>query len=239
MLDAETEFLQEIRTVSSEKQIWIKTSEVLRAKDYSKLAKLIDISKDFAKGMLISNVETYSFLKYHDYAGMIALNYHVYTWNQEALKFWEGKSQSFLMPVECNIHEWKKLQSEKAEYLCYGKIPMMVTANCIRKTKGTCRNRGVSFADSITDRYQANLQVQTNCNYCYNVIYNSVPNSLHQYLEQIEKLEGRGIRLDFTTESEQEMQQILEAYAEYMTSGSTDFSFLKDYTTGHYKKGAL
>ena len=239
LLDAETEFLQEIRTVSSEKQIWIKTSEVLRAKDYSKLAKLIDISKDFAKGMLISNVETYSFLKYHDYAGMIALNYHVYTWNQEALKFWEGKSQSFLMPVECNIHEWKKLQSEKAEYLCYGKIPMMVTANCIRKTKGTCRNRGVSFADSITDRYQANLQVQTNCNYCYNVIYNSVPNSLHQYLEQIEKLEGRGIRLDFTTESEQEMQQILEAYAEYMTSGSTDFSFLKDYTTGHYKKGAL
>ena len=239
LLDAETEFLQEIRTVSSEKQIWIKTSEVLRAKDYSKLEKLMDISKDFAKGMLISNVETYSFLKYHDYAGMIALNYHVYTWNQEALKFWEGKSQSFLMPVECNIHEWKNLQNEKAEYLCYGKIPMMVTANCIRKTKGACRNRGVSFADSITDRYQANLQVQTNCNYCYNVIYNSVPNSLHQYLEQIEKLEGRGIRLDFTTESEQEMQQILEAYTEYMTIGSTDFSFLKDYTTGHYKKGAL
>lgn len=239
LLDAKAEFLQEIRAASLEREIWIKTSEVLRAKDYPKLKKLMDISQNFATGMLISNLETYSFLKYHDYAGKIALNYHVYTWNQEALKFWEDKSQSFLMPVECNIHEWKQLQSENAEYLCYGKIPMMVTANCIRKTNGVCRTQGVSFEDSIKDRYQTNFQVQTNCNYCYNVIYNSVPNSLHPYLEQIEKLEGKGIRLDFTTESEQEMRQILEAYTEYMTSGSTDFSFLKDYTTGHYKKGAL
>ena len=239
VLDAKEEFLQEIKKVATHKEIWIKTSEVLRAKDYSKMEKLMDISEDFAKGMLISNVETYAFLKYHNYSGMIALNYHVYTWNQEALQFWNDKSQSFLMPVECNIHEWKLLQNKKAEYLCYGKIPMMVTANCVRKTKGVCRNRGVSFEDSITDRYQTNFQIQTNCNYCYNVIYNSVPNSLHQYLNQIEKLEGRGIRLDFTTESEQEMQQVLEAYIEYMTNGSADFSFLKDYTTGHYKKGAL
>lgn len=239
LLDAKDRFLQELKEVSTKKEIWIKTSEVLRAKDYAKLEKLIDISKEFAKGMLISNLETYSFLKYHNYSGKIALNYHVYTWNQEALKFWEDKAGSFLMPVECNIHEWKQLQDEKAEYLCYGKIPMMVTANCIRKTKGACRNSGVSFEDSITDRYQTEFNVQTNCNYCYNVIYNSVPNSLHQNLEQIMKLKGQGIRLDFTTESEKDAQQVLDAYTEYLETGKADFSFLKNYTTGHYKKGAL
>ena len=239
LLDAKDRFLQELKDVLTEKEIWIKTSEVLRAKDYAKLEKLIDISKEFAKGMLISNLETYSFLKYHNYSGKIALNYHVYTWNQEALKFWEDKAGSFLMPVECNIHEWKQLQDEKAEYLCYGKIPMMVTANCIRKTKGACRNSGVSFEDSITDRYQTEFNVQTNCNYCYNVIYNSVPNSLHQNLEQIMKLKGQGIRLDFTTESEKDAQQVLDAYTEYLETGKADFSFLKNYTTGHYKKGAL
>ena len=238
-LDAKAEFLQKVKEVSKEKEIWIKTSEVLREKDFDKLKRLMDISKDFAKGMLISNLESYSFFKYQDYSGKIALNYHVYTWNQEALAFWGDKAQSFLMPVECNIHEWKQLQSEKAEYLCYGKIPMMVTANCIRKTKGACRNAGVSFEDSITDRYQTNFNVQTNCNYCYNVIYNSVPNSLHQNLEQIENLKGQGIRLDFTTESENEVQQILTAYEQYLETGKADFSFLKDYTTGHYKKGAL
>ena len=55
----------------------------------------------------------------------------------------------------------------------------------------------------------------------------------------INKLKGKGIRLDFTTESEQEMRQILVAYTEYLKTGKADFSFLKDYTTGHYKKGAL
>lgn len=239
LLNAKASFLQELKDTAGAKEIWIKTSEVLRDKDYPKLEKLMDISKDFAKGMLISNLETYGFLKYHNYMGQIALNYHVYIWNQEVLNFWKDKAQTFLMPVECNIHEWKQLQNENAEYLCYGKIPMMVTANCIRKTKGACRNAGVSFEDSITDRYQTKFNVQTNCNYCYNVIYNSVPNSLHQYLEQIGKLKGKGIRLDFTTESENEMRQVLEAYTEYMTMGNTDFSFLKDYTTGHYKKGAL
>lgn len=237
ILDAKSSFLQELK--DSDKEIWVKTSEVLRAKDYKKLEKLINQTKDFAKGMLISNLETYSFLKYRNYSGHIGLNYHVYTWNREALKFWEDKAQTFLMPVECNIHEWKKLQNDKAEYLCYGKIPMMVTANCIRKTKGFCRGTGVSFEDSITDRYQTDFQVQTNCNYCYNMIYNSVPNSLHQNLEQVMKLDGQGVRLDFTTESEGEMKQVLDAYAEYLTGGESDFSFIKDYTTGHYKKGAL
>jgi len=237
ILDAKTESLQELR--DSNKEIWIKTSEVIRAKDYKKLERILDLTKDFAKGMLISNLETYSFLKYHNYSGQIALNYHVYIWNQEALKFWDDKAQTFLMPVECNIHEWKQLQNDKAEYLCYGKIPMMVTANCIRKTKGACRSKGVSIEDSITDRYQTDFQVQTNCNYCYNVIYNSVPNSLHQNLEQIVKLAGQGLRLDFTTESAEEMKQIVDAYAEYLNAGRADFSFMKEYTTGHYKKGAL
>ena len=188
---------------------------------------------------MISNLETYSYLKYHNYSGQIALNYHVYTWNQESLKFWKDKAQTVLMPVECNIHEWKQLQNDKSEYLCYGKIPMMVTANCIRKTKGSCRGTGVSFEDSITDRYQTDFQVQTNCNYCYNVIYNSVPNSLHQNLEQIMQLNGQGLRLDFTTESEEEMKRVLDAYGQYLTNGKADFSFIEDYTTGHYKKGAL
>ena len=112
MLEAKAEFIQKLK--ETEKEIWIKTSEVLREKDYKKLEKLIAESKDFTKGMLVSNLETYSYLKYNNYSGQIALNYHVYTWNQEALRFWEDKAESVLMPVECNIHDWKHLQNEKA-----------------------------------------------------------------------------------------------------------------------------
>ena len=53
------------------------------------------------------------------------------------------------------------------------------------------------------------------------------------------KLAGQGLRLDFTTESAEEMKKIVDAYAEYLNAGRADFSFMKEYTTGHYKKGAL
>ena len=53
------------------------------------------------------------------------------------------------------------------------------------------------------------------------------------------KLKGQGLRLDFTTESAEEMKQVLDAYAEYFDTGKAEFTFMKEYTTGHYKKGAL
>lgn len=239
LLMKNNELIQELMQTGKTKEIWIKLPEVIRAKDFEMIRKIIELSDKFADGMLISNLESYGYLKEYGYTGEIALNHHVYVWNQEAIKFWENKINSFLMPIECNIHEWKNLQHEQAEYLCYGKIPMMVSANCIRKTKGECRGRGVSFEDCITDRYRKEFTVQTNCNYCYNVIYNSVPQSLHLQLEQIDKLKGKAFRLDFTTETGAEMERILKQYIRHLKKEKADFSFLNDYTTGHYKKGAL
>lgn len=238
-LDGGDAFLQELREAAEHKEIWLKANEVVRAGDEEKMKALMQTAEGFAKGILVSNLETYGYLKYHHFSGQIALNYHMYIWNQETLHFWKEKIQSFLMPVECSIHEWKQLQDEKAEYLCYGRVPMMVTANCIRKTKGACRNAGVTLMDNLTDRYRKKFPVQVNCNYCCNVIYNSVPHSLHPYLEQIQSLQGKGIRLDFTVESAKETQQILDAYAESLQTGRADFTFFKEYTAGHYKKGAL
>ena len=235
----EISILPLLKEAAKEKEVWIKSPEILRVKDFDKMENLLKLSKDVFEGFLISNLETFSYLKYHKYSGKIALNHHVYVWNQEAKDFWKDKVENFIMPVECNIHEWKQLQDEKAEYLCYGRIPMMVAANCIRKTKGNCRGKNVSFQDYITDRYQTDFCVQTNCNYCYNVIYNSVPNSLHQYLDKLQELRGQAFRLDFTMESEAETAKIINAYTNYMNKNINDFSFLKEYTTGHFKKGAL
>ena len=221
------------------KEIWIKLPLILREKSFKFLERVLEQSKDFATGMLVSNLESYSYLKFHNYTGKIGLNYHVYLWNKKAVEFWKEKASSYLAPMECNVHEWKKLANKDFEYFCYGKIPMMVTANCIRLTKDSCRKTGISFEDSITDRYNTDFRVQTNCYHCYNVIYNSVPVSLHQYLDQIEKLPGKGMRLEFTTETKEETIKILDEYEKYIEKTEMDFSFLKDYTTGHFKKGAL
>ena len=234
-----TSLVERLKNSAKEKDIWIKLPWILRKNSYAVIEKILSVSKEFATGMLISNLESYGFLKYCDYQGEIALNHHIYLWNQEAVNFWKDKATTFLAPLECNIHEWKKISTTNFEYYCYGKIPMMVTANCIRLTKGACRGKGRSFEDSITDRYQTNFRVQSNCYHCYNVIYNSVPLSLHQYLDQIEGLEGKGLRLEFTTETSEEMKKIVEEYVKYINNNKVDFNFLKEYTTGHLKKGAL
>ena len=47
------------------------------------------------------------------------------------------------------------------------------------------------------------------------------------------------MNIDLFDDSAEEMKQIVDAYAEYLNAGRADFSFMKEYTTGHYKKGAL
>ena len=230
---------ERLKEKAKEYEIWIKFPLILRKDSFPYLAELLKLTDSFASGVLISNLESYGYLKYHNYRGKIALNHHVYLWNKKAIEFWSFQADSYLAPMECNIHEWRRLSNPDFEYYCYGKIPMMVTANCIRLTKDSCRGYGVSFEDQITDRYDTSFRVQTNCHHCYNVIYNSVPLSLHQYMGQIKELEGKGIRLEFTTETAKEMKPVMEQYVEFMKGNEMDFSFLKDYTTGHFKKGAL
>ncbi len=230
---------ERLKEKAKEYEIWIKFPLILRKDSFPYIAELLKLTDSFASGVLISNLESYGYLKYHNYRGKIALNHHVYLWNKKAIEFWSFQADSYLAPMECNIHEWRRLSNPDFEYYCYGKIPMMVTANCIRLTKDSCRGYGVSLEDQITDRYDTSFRVQTNCHHCYNVIYNSVPLSLHQYMGQIKELEGKGIRLEFTTETAKEMKPVMEQYVEFMKGNDMDFSFLKDYTTGHFKKGVL
>ena len=220
-------------------QVWLKLPEVFRHKDIHFMEHLLQDTQDFLTGMLISNMETYGYLKANAYKGKIALNHHMYIWNQESMAFWSKKAESFLAPLECNRRRWEKLTDTRFSYLVYGRIPMMVTANCIRKTGLHCQKTEVSLEESLRDRYGADFPVQVNCNYCYNVIYNSVPLSLHGYLDSIKALPGSCLRLDFTIESPAEMEAIIREYEKALEGRAYDFSFLKEYTTGHYKKGAL
>lgn len=220
-------------------EIWIKLPEVLRYKDIQQIERVIKQTQPFAIGVMISNMEAYGFLKAADYKGELALNHHMYIWNRESMAFWQNKVRSFQAPLECNRREWEKLEDRHFSYLCYGRIPMMVTANCIRRTGLFCQKSPISLMESLTDRYGADFPVQVNCNYCYNIIYNSVPLSLHGYLDTLERLPGEYLRLDFTTETAKEMAQIVTEYEKALSHEACDFSFLKEYTTGHYKKGAL
>jgi putative protease len=117
-----------------------------------------------------------------------------------------------------------------AEKVIYGRIPMMVTANCVQKTTDRCQPQENPKALDLIDRYHKRFPVQRNCTHCFNVIYNSVPLSLHKELCKWSGLVTG--RLDFTTENETETLEVLEYFA-----GTRKELPYGEYTTGHEKRG--
>lgn len=173
-----------------------------------------------------------------------SLQHTAYVFNRETWNFYMRHFQidSYTAPLEYNRKELKTLPQNNQEMVVYGRIPMMISAGCIRKTEGLCQvshsmrslEKGLprrTFDFSLKDRYQAQFPVYINCRHCMNTIYNSVPLSLHQYLPEIGERLIRAVRLDFTNESVSEVENIIRFYA----AGEGEPP--KAYTTGHYKKG--
>ena len=181
-------------------------------------------------GILIANYESFAFLKEHGYTGRIMTDYNLYEFNQESRKFWKEKGVfEFTAPVELTERELQDLRVKDGEVIVYGYLPMMVSAGCIQKTTRGCLKK--SGQTTITDRYRNPFVVKNECDYCYNILYNYVPLYLGDRMEEVYQIGPGRIRLMFTTESQQEVRQILSAYFEgkELPEGT--------YTRGHWKRG--
>lgn len=181
----------------------------------------------------------------------IQMDHTVYVWNSRSAAFWQKKGCGLTCALELNGRECDRLQEQISgsgeepgqagdgiflEKLVYGRIPMMVTANCIARTAGKCLHGQCRRAEGLlTDRYQIRFPVEICCDVCMNVIYNSVPLSLHREWGRYKK---NFKRLSFITESGPEMGRILKFFAE-CTQGGQSAPPYGDYTTGHEKKGVL
>ena len=157
----------------------------------------------------------------------------VYVWNQAAAEELTGLGieESLCLPYELKAGEQYRLAESlntPMEKMVYGRIPMMVTANCVRKTTTGCRKGDTSFS-FLKDRYQKNFPVVCDCTQCMNIIYNSLPLSLWQ--EREKWLSRVDLRLNFTIEAPSETTAVLNAFflGKNMPSG--------EYTTGHEKRG--
>lgn len=126
----------------------------------------------------------------------------------------------------------------------YGRIPMMVSANCVRKTTADCF-RGSGHTVTITDRMQHDFPVMLNCRYCYNVILNTVPLSLHKQIPlMVRDSMAEAFRVDLTTEDAQETEAVLAYWKRLIKKAKFDKAKAKvqtppyeHYTTGNYRRG--
>ena len=124
----------------------------------------------------------------------------------------------------------------------YGRIPMMLSAGCVLKTMGECRQAKGGFAQ-LADRKGARFPVRYICAFCYNVVYNSLPLSLHRFADRNDPLLfGAGSWIcSFTTESGEETGKVLRAYQRAASHKGADLfpEGTGSYTTGHFRKSAL
>ncbi|MCM1087563.1 MAG: U32 family peptidase [Muribaculaceae bacterium] len=232
-----SQYLDRIKGAS----VYLALPHIMREKDSPYFEALSAMLHEQITGFLVRNIESAAWVlslseksgKSKAYA--MTTDAGVYCWNKEAVSFWSAYTKESYLPWELNKREEKDLLKESGQHLSmivYGTIPMMVTANCVKKTADLCRQNHKECPMYLIDRYQIRFPVLCNCRHCYNVIYNSIPYSLHQKRNEIWESGLFAVRLDFLWETDEQIHGILDYY-----TGKADRFPLADYTTGHYKRG--
>ena len=222
---------------------------------------------DMIKGFLFRNLDELHFIEKIKADGknkMLIADAGFYTFNSAAADFISGEVSGFTYPYELTDHEIKmmadnlkgsvntKANADKAvggELIVYSTIPMMITSNCIRKTAGKClhgHGDGRDLEDilniktGIRDRKGIRFSVYTNCDHCYNVIFNSVPMNLSGHIKEIKMTGASSLRLEFVYENSSEVTRIISAFDEALKSGRLPDGYRlrpNAYTTGHFIHG--
>ena len=187
-------------------------------------------------GLLIRNYESYQFLLERGYEGNIVTDYSLYQFNRYAKQFWTNEQvETFTAPLELNYKELKEVGLENSELVVYGHFPMMVSAQCITKTTKGCQKQPGRI--TFKDRYQKEFTAKCNCDYCYNVIYNTAPVLLTDQKTEIQELAPKALRLHFTIEDKAKVNEVLCLYEDVFIKGDVAKEPSMEFTRGHFKRG--
>lgn len=168
-------------------------------------------------------------------AGII-LDYNIYAYNKNTIDFYNKNFdiKRLTYPIELNMSEINEIKNEGNEMIVYGRLPMMVSAQCLKKsTKGCDRKKEVL---QLKDRKNNLMEVKTHCDFCYNTILNSKPLSVIGMEKEIEKIAPKVLRIWFTTESGNMVQEVLRKYIGSFLE-KTDVKNFAEFTRGHLKRG--
>lgn len=197
-------------------------------------------------GFLVKNLEEFAFLKEAGFAQKCVLDHSMYTWNDASIGFWEKQGiMKNTVPLELNEGEIRHRNNSGSEMVVYGYFPLMISAQCVHKNLYGCDHKKEWV--ELTDRYEKKFPAVCVCDPwkmkntnvpvpCYNIIYNSIPYGLLKEKTQVEKLGVSGIRLAFTIEKVQDAVRIFEEFRSVYAEGKN--SLRRDYTKGHFKRGA-
>ncbi len=137
-------------------------------------------------------------------------------------------------PVELNERELSEC-GFSGELIVYGRLPMMVSAQCVQKTLAGCKREPGHLM--LKDRKGKLLPVKNQCRFCYNTIYNESPLSLLGLSEPVKRLAPQAVRLNFTLETGEAAADVLAAFYQEFFEGGAVTAPSGAFTRGHFKRG--
>ncbi len=187
-------------------------------------------------GVLVRNYESVQFLKQKNYEKEILPDYNLYIFNQSAKEFWRNIGMSkFTAPLELNKRELERLGIKEAELLLYGRIPLMISAQCIQKTSEGCSK--VPRTLWMKDRLKKQLPVKNFCKFCYNIIYDSEVLWIGDLKQQIKEISPMSFRCQFTTETAVQVADILHVCETVLFKDRILEKLEVPYHHGHFDRG--
>ena len=205
-------------------------------------------------GILVRTFEELQLALQSGYEGEIIADASLYAWNRLSMEALAGDCSGIVCSLELEQRAVLEAAGEMDKMILpvYGRIPMMETAGCVRKTQNLCSGQEGFWY--LEDRMGKHLPVRCRCGNCSNTIYNAVPLSLHQFADSgLFRKTGKKLCM-FTIEGGDETRQILQYFAELTGSsrkqkrqgkkrpgrtGEISIPPFRDFTNGHYKTGAL
>lgn len=193
--------------------------------------------------LLVRTPDELGYLKSRGYEGTIYADHSLYTFNSASVIALKDLGVRYdTAPLELDHHALFARGMEMSELMVYGRVPMMVSAGCVfRNTNGDRCDRNIESGHEIrlVDRTDTGFPVLCVCRYCYNVIFNSVPLSLHRLWDRVTALDPRSVRLYFTTETPDEVRRIASFFIRLEddpeNAGPPPY---EEYTRGHFLKSA-
>lgn len=248
LLDQADDWAEQVERAHSDdhpKQIWLALPHIYRPQgDPAFVPAVFTTDKSVMEafdGFLARNLDELAWLREQETGRPVCTDYLLYAFNSRGID-WLGEqgAAGVCYSPEMSRHDIgaceqaleDRSESISREIPVYGKTIRMLSAQCVVKNTGNCTKNPV--ITRLTDRRGVKFDVHNRCDSCYNIVYNSVPVSLHKKLAEIRALQGLAMRLDFTGETAAQTRQIITLF-----SGRGDEDAPYEYTKGHFERSIL
>ena len=175
------------RITQSGKKVYLSLPRILRM--VPGRTELYDILKkiclsDIWSGIYVHNIGEAEFIdECEDRKAELIAASSFYCWNslaqQQNAELFHFKVAQ--LPAELSLKECEKMCitqnfSFSLEWMVYGRVPVMLSAQCVKKTLGRCDHQPSIL--QMEDYKKRKLPISTHCEFCYNTIWLDQPRNL-------------------------------------------------------------